>query len=65
MKDTGVVHIGIDVSKDTLDIDAGDLGVMKVKNTPAQARKALRAAALTGWGGEDGVAPGHGVARSP
>jgi len=43
MKDTGIVYIGIDVSKDTLDIDAGDLGVMRIGNTPAEVRKAVKA----------------------
>jgi len=43
MKDTEVVYIGVDVSKQTLDIDAGDYGAMKVANTPAEVRKALRA----------------------
>ena len=41
MKETGAVYIGIDVSKGTLDIDAGDLGVLKVANTAAGVRKAL------------------------
>jgi len=35
MKETGVVYIGFDVSKDTLDMDAGDLGVQKVATPPA------------------------------
>ena len=43
MKETGVVYIGVDVSKETLDIDAGELGVMKVANTAAGVRKALAA----------------------
>ena len=42
MKRAGVVYIGIDVSKETLDIDAGDLGTMKISNEPAEIRKALR-----------------------
>jgi len=46
MKDTEVVYIGIDVSKGTLDVDAGDFGVAKIPNTPMEVRKALEA--LTG-----------------
>jgi transposase len=40
-----VVHIGIDVSKQKLDIDAAQLGATSIPNTPAQARKALAAIA--------------------
>ena len=43
MKETGVVYIGIDVSKETLDIDAGGLGARKAANTAAGVRKALAA----------------------
>jgi len=45
MKETAVVYIGIDVSKETLDIDAGNLGVTRIGNTPAEIRKALKAIA--------------------
>jgi transposase len=45
MKNADTAYIGIDVSKETLDIDAGDLGALKVANTPAQIRKALAALA--------------------
>jgi transposase len=45
MKQSGVVYIGIDVSKDTLDIDAGDYGVSKIRNAPAEIRRALAALA--------------------
>jgi len=45
MKETAVVYIGIDVSKDALDIDAGIPGVTRIGNTPAEIRKALKAAA--------------------
>ena len=41
MNDMAVVYIGIDVSKDTLDIDAGELGSTKIANAPAEVRKAL------------------------
>jgi transposase len=41
MKTEEVVYIGIDVSKETLDIDAGDLGAWKIRNTPAETRKTL------------------------
>ena len=50
MRNADVVHIGIDVSKETLDIDAGDLGVMKIENAPAQVRKALAAIARKAQG---------------
>jgi Transposase and inactivated derivatives len=51
MKGTGVVYIGIDVSKDTLDIDAGEsTGTMKIGNAPAEIRKALKAAARKAGG---------------
>jgi transposase len=42
-KNAGVTYAGVDVSKGTLDIDAGDLGVTKVANTPMEVRKALAA----------------------
>jgi len=45
MKDTQVAYIGIDVSKETLDIDAGEFGAMKITNTPMEVRKALKALA--------------------
>jgi len=45
MKHTHVVHIGIDVSKQKLDIDAAELGATSIPNTPAQVRKALAAIA--------------------
>ena len=45
MKETGVVYIGIDVSKHSLDIDAGELGASKAANTPAGIRRALKALA--------------------
>ena len=45
MKQTQVAYIGIDVSKETLDIDAGVLGAMKINNAPAEIRKALKAIA--------------------
>jgi transposase len=38
---TEIEYIGIDVSKETLDIDAGSLGAAKIANTPAQVRKTL------------------------
>ena len=41
MKQTDAAYIGIDVSKETLDIDAGEFGALKIANTPAEARKAL------------------------
>jgi transposase len=41
MKDAEVAYIGIDVSKETLDIDAGELGVTRIANTPLQVRKTL------------------------
>ena len=50
MRNTEVVYIGIDVSKETLDIDAGDFGVMKIENSPAQVRKALMAVARKAHG---------------
>jgi len=50
MKDAAVVYIGIDVSKETLDIDAGDLGVSRTGNTPAEVRKALKALARKAQG---------------
>ena len=46
MKKNEVAYIGIDVSKETLDIDAGEFGgAMKIKNAPADIRKALKAIA--------------------
>ena len=46
MKKREVAYIGIDVSKETLDIDAGEFGgAMKIKNTLADIRKALKAIA--------------------
>ena len=42
MKDTVSVYTGIDVSKETLDIDAGELGASRIANTPAEIRKALK-----------------------
>jgi len=45
MKDREVVYIGIDVSKETLDIDAGEYGVRKIENTSAKIRPALAAIA--------------------
>ena len=50
MKDTQVVYIGIDVSKDTLDIDAGRLGAAKVANAPAEIRGELKALAKKAQG---------------
>jgi len=50
MRNTEVVYIGIDVSKETLDMDAGDFGIMKIKNTPAEVRKALTAIARKAQG---------------
>jgi len=50
MKDTVVVYIGIDVSKEALDIDAGDLGAVKIGNTPAEIRKAFKAIARKAQG---------------
>jgi transposase len=41
MKNTDVAYIGIDVSKETLDVDAGDSGVLKIANTPVEVRKML------------------------
>ena len=46
MKDTQVVYIGIDVSKDTLDIDAGDIGAAKIANAPAEIRGGLIASSV-------------------
>jgi len=43
MKNTDVAYIGIDVSKETLDLDAGKLGVTRIANTPLEVRKALGA----------------------
>jgi transposase len=37
-----IAYIGIDVSKDTLSIDAGALGTRTIPNTPADIRKALK-----------------------
>ena len=45
MRQDGVVYIGVDVSKDTLDIDAGDLGASRIRNAPADIRRALAALA--------------------
>jgi transposase len=42
MRQADVAYIGIDVSKETLDFDAGDLGILQTANTPAQIRQALR-----------------------
>jgi len=50
MRTEEVVYIGIDVSKETLDIDAGEFGVRKIANTPAQVRKALTAIARKAQG---------------
>jgi transposase len=41
MKDREVVYIGIDVSKETLDIDAGKFGIQKIANAPTQIRRIL------------------------
>ncbi|MCL1856818.1 MAG: IS110 family transposase [Kiritimatiellaeota bacterium] len=50
MKETAVVYIGIDVSKGTLDIDAGGLGATKVANAPAEIRRELKALAREAQG---------------
>ena len=55
MNTTGVVYIGIDVSKETLDVNAGGLGAMRIKNSPADIRKAL--GALARKAADAGLAP--------
>ena len=45
MKAAEVVYIGIDVSKETLDMDAGELGVKTIANRPLEVRKTLAAIA--------------------
>jgi transposase len=50
MKQADVVHIGIDVAKDSLCISTGAHGAVTVPTTPAQIRKALRAAAREAGG---------------
>jgi len=52
MKTAEVVYVGIDVSKETLDIDAGELGVTRVANTPLDVRKALAAIARRAQAGK-------------
>jgi transposase len=42
MKTEDIVYIGIDVSKETLDSDAGHLGALKIVNASADIRKALK-----------------------
>ena len=50
MKTTEVVHIGIDISKEFLDIDAGTFGASKIENNPKQVRKAFMEIARTTQG---------------
>jgi transposase len=50
MKQDDVVHIGIDVAKDSLCISTGAPGAVTIPNTPAQIRKALKAVARKAGG---------------
>ena len=45
MKTADVVYVGIDISKETLDMDAGELGARKIANSPLEVRKTLAAIA--------------------